>query len=47
MIIPVGRAGHGQVLTRVDKDESGKVSEHHLMGVQYVPLVHAEKRGAA
>jgi hypothetical protein len=33
-----------QVLMRVDKDASGHVTQHELMGVQYVPLVHTGKR---
>jgi hypothetical protein len=33
-----------QVLTCVDKDASGRVTQRELMGVQYVPLVHTGKQ---
>jgi hypothetical protein len=33
-----------QVLTCVDKDVNGRVTERELMGVQYVPLVHTGKQ---
>lgn len=36
-VIPVGH--HDQYLMRIDKSETGEVSEHKELGVRYVPLV--------
>jgi hypothetical protein len=36
-----------QVLTCVDKDAAGRVTQRQLMGVQYVPLVHGGKKPPA
>ncbi|KAF4730929.1 Protein-L-isoaspartate(D-aspartate) O-methyltransferase, partial [Perkinsus olseni] len=39
MVIPVGAYGGSQIFYQIDKDETGAVTKHPLMGVQYVPLV--------
>ena len=39
MIIPVGPNGGEQFLMRVEKERDGRVTEHKLMSVRYVPLV--------
>jgi protein-L-isoaspartate(D-aspartate) O-methyltransferase len=39
MVIPVGSWPHGQELTIVDKDETGKVRERGILPVAFVPLV--------
>ena len=36
-----------QALMRIDKDASGHVTQHELMGVQYVPLIHTGKQPPA
>ncbi len=39
MIVPLGPPQGEQVLVRFDKDDDGRVSEHELGGVRFVPLV--------
>jgi protein-L-isoaspartate(D-aspartate) O-methyltransferase len=40
MVLPLGEPGAGQVLTAVDKQADGRIVEHPLLPVAFVPLVH-------
>ncbi|TPX34924.1 hypothetical protein SmJEL517_g02592 [Synchytrium microbalum] len=42
LIVPVGAMNGHQVLTQFDKKEDGKIEEHELMNVIYVPLTTAK-----
>ncbi len=42
MVIPLGRAHETQFLTLVTKDDAGKVREHALLPVAFVPMVRGK-----
>ena len=45
MVIPLGRVHETQFLTLITKDAAGKVSEHGMLPVSFVPMVKALPSG--